>query len=125
MNIRANLLAALLFIKSRKSLEIDPEPPFEEAPPFKEQYLDLPDYVTQVKLTQDGYVTEPSGFLLPPDTVEVYQTLMGSKAWFSPAVKYLDETNWVLIISAVNPLQAFEHRIRLIELKFKILRRKI
>lgn len=124
MNLKANILAALLYLRGRNYPEMDYQVPMDTIPDFKETYLDLPDHVTPVKLTQEGYVTEPSGYVLPHDTADIYRDLMNTKEWFSPVLKHLNEEEWVLIICNENYQKAFSRRIRMKELKFKILRRK-
>ncbi len=94
-------------------------------PVFEERFLDLPDYVTQVKMTAIGFVTDPSGFPLPNDVVHIYQKLMSSASWFSPAVKHFTEEDWVLTVCSEDPPLTFQRSVRKKELMFKILKIEI
>lgn len=123
MNFRSGLLAALLYIKACKDITPEFTPNYEDTPEFEERYLDLPDYVMQVKLTEEGFVTDPSNYILPPNTLEIYQRLMSTATWFSAVTKHFNEEEWVLIICSDDPVQVFQRRARMKELKFKILRR--
>lgn len=124
MALRANLLAALIYLKTRGKITEVQETPMTPQIPFEESYLDLPDYVTQVISTEEGFYTEPNGYALPCNTIEIYQELMSSKAWFSKAMRHLTEEEWVICICADAPLKTFERTIRKKELKFTILRGK-
>lgn len=137
MNLRAGIISALLFIKSRGQQEVEFETPVAKVeetkvepeetpcPVFEERYLDLPDYVTQVKITAIGFVTDPSGFPLPNDVVHIYQKLMSSASWFSPAVKHFTEEDWVTTVCSDNPPLTFQRSVRKKELMFKILKIEI
>ena len=137
MNLRTGIISALMFLKARgqqvaefetpvaKVEETRIEPEETNRSVFEERYLDLPSYVTQVKVTAIGFVTEPSGFPLPNDVVHIYQKLMSSASWFSPAVKHFSEEDWVTTICSEDPSVTFQRRVRKKELMFKILKLEI
>lgn len=127
MNLRSSVLAAILFIRTRRNIvsevTVNYDEEREDENEFEEQYLDLPEYVMQVKFTKDGFVTESGKYPLPSNTIQIYQQLMSSSGWFSPVVKHLTEEEWVTVICSENPLVVFQRQVRKKELKFKILRR--
>ena len=104
--------------------------PIEEIKPevkvvdFEEVTLDLPPNVVKITLTAQGYVTEPSRYPLPWDLALILQDLIGTRAWYSPVLKYYTEDDWYLILTDANYKEAFERRVRLTELKFAVLGKK-
>ena len=127
MNLRSSVLAAILFIRTRRNIvsevTVNYDEEREDENEFEEQYLDLPEYVMQVKFTKDGFVTESGKYPLPSNTIQIYQQLMSSSGWFSPVVKHLTEEEWVTVLCSENPLVVIQRQVRKKELKFKILRR--
>lgn len=87
--------------------------------------LELPDHVVKIAKGEQGYYTLPSEYPVMFDVIETFRTLMSSKTWFSPAVKHITEEQWVLIINAENPQHRFDEQVRMLELKFNILKIKI
>lgn len=127
MGLRSTILTALFYIKARKSLVsevmVNYDEEREDENEFEEQYLDLPEYVMQVKLTKDGFVTNSGNYPLPCNTIHIYQQLMSTSSWFSPVIKHLTEEEWVSVVCSENPIAVFQRQVRKKELKFKILRR--
>ncbi len=125
MNLRAVILALALFYKTRKDMvpieEIKPEVKVVD---FEEVTLDLPPNVVKITLTAQGYVTEPSRYPLPWDLALILQDLIGTRAWYSPVLKYYTEDDWYLILTDANYKEAFERKVRLTELKFAVLGKK-
>lgn len=122
MNLRAMILGAFLYLRSRQHEISNYEPELKE---IGDKRLDLPDYIAPIVRTGEGqYITEESGYLLPTDTPKRMKKIMHSPSFFSPVVRKFSEEDWATIICHECYEKYFESFVRKRVLKYRILRKR-
>ena len=123
MFLKSLAITSVLAINSLKPIKSIIGEPLPLRAEKEIRYLDLPEDIPRIFIVNENYYM--FDFQLPDEIEVSLKRIMNTMAWHSKVRRSLTEEDWLLIVTDENPKETFALKIRLLELKYSILKHKL